>query len=141
MCRRGSRLECDNAIGERDGSRHTSGPSCVCVCQWHQVGSLVHCQGVTACYWFAVNTQAEAQRTVQHQQQLQQEVSRLRSKVHQRGFEVLTQQQLLQVAQQQIKQAQQQVAALQQELAAKQQQMQQQEQQAAASKAEAANAR
>jgi hypothetical protein len=59
--------------------------------------------------------------------QLQAEIDRLRSKVHQRGFEVLTQQQLLQVAQQQLKKTR--------------QQLQEQQQAAAADSAAAATAR
>lgn len=63
---------------------------------------------------------------------LQQEVSRLRVKIHQRGFEVLTQQQLLQVAQQQLKKAkQQQLQSTQTELSQK----------VAVSQAQAADAR
>ena len=136
------RLECDNTIG-REGKQQALVKALLCVSLSAEPGRVagtlprVDCLLLVCC----LNTQAEAQQTAQSQQHLQQEVSRLRSKVHQRGFEALTQQQLLQVAQQQIKQTQQQVVALQQELAVKQQQMQQQEQQAAASKAEAADAR
>jgi len=47
----------------------------------------------------------------------------LRTKVHQRGFEVLTQQQLLQVAQQQLKSVRQQLSTTQQELKVTQQEL------------------